>query len=226
MPNDSESDKAVGLESRKLLLEQLSSEYKILQDKIDKIGGFKFTIRGWSVTIVVASCIGATTARLPSPFLLLGLIIFVWIFGRMERIQTGYRETFARRCAEIERSIWRLLREQGSHVPGMVPKIAHELASDTRADLARWRNHPRVRRLVHAWRSDHEYVFCAVLIAVILFLTGWLALQPKAPERTDAPQLIQRNTPDSVPGAARQLAPMSGNQKGSKPNAPSKKTNP
>ncbi|MGB6942140.1 MAG: hypothetical protein WBE37_07090 [Bryobacteraceae bacterium] len=37
------------------LLDQLSSEYKILQDKIDKIGAFKFTIRGWSVTIVIAS---------------------------------------------------------------------------------------------------------------------------------------------------------------------------
>lgn len=162
MPNDSESDTAVGsIEPTKLLLEQLSSEYKILQDKIDKIGAFKFTIRGWSVTIVVASCIGATTARLPSPFLLLGLIVFVLVFGRMERIQTGYRETFAHRCAEIERWIWRLLREQGSHAPGMVPKIAHELADQTRVDLARWRNHPRVRFLAYAWRSDHEYVFVA-----------------------------------------------------------------
>ncbi len=116
MPNDPKLD-AAGTEARKLLIEQLSSEYKILQDKIDKIGAFKFTIRGWTVTIVVASCIGATTAHLPSAYLLLGLVVFVLVFGRMERIQSGYQETFAHRCAEIERWIWRLLREQGSHVP-------------------------------------------------------------------------------------------------------------
>lgn len=106
------------------LLDQLSSEYKILQDKIDKIGAFKFTIRGWSVTIVIASCIGATTARLPSPFLLLGLVVFVVVFGVMEHVQNGHGDTFGRRCAEIERLIWRILRERGLHVPGMVPRIA------------------------------------------------------------------------------------------------------
>ena len=34
-------------------------EYKILQDKIDKIGGFRFTIKGWSVTAVIAANIAA-----------------------------------------------------------------------------------------------------------------------------------------------------------------------
>jgi len=223
MPKDPESNPSVGsTKAAELLLEQLTGEYKILQDKIDKIGAFKFTIRGWSITIVVASCIGATTARLPSPFLLLGLIVFVVVFGRMEKIQTGYRETFARRCAEIERWIWRLLREQGSHVPGMVPKIAHELASQTRADLSRWRHHRRTRRLVYAWKSDHEYVFCSVLIVVIVILTVWLAAQPKTPERSDMHQNIQYNLPSPVLSVGSESK--AEKRKQTRPDAPSKKT--
>jgi len=35
--------------------QRLTDEYKILQDKIDKIGGFRFTIKGWSVTAVIAA---------------------------------------------------------------------------------------------------------------------------------------------------------------------------
>ena len=36
-------------------------EYKILQDKIDKIGGFRISIKGWSVTVVLAASAAATT---------------------------------------------------------------------------------------------------------------------------------------------------------------------
>jgi hypothetical protein len=223
MPNDPGSDSpARSAESTKLLLEQLSSEYKILQDKIDKIGAFKFTIRGWSVTIVIASCIGATTARLPSPFLLCGLIVFVVVFGVMEYVQARHRRIFGRRCAEIERRIWRLLREQGIHVAGMVPKIAHELADQTRADLRRWPK--RMRRPVRAVVSHGEVVFCVVLIAVIVALAFWLDRHPRAPERAETPRVIQVN----VTNPERSLSvPVSNKAEGRKdiePNA-SKKTN-
>lgn len=42
---------------------RLIDEYKILQDKIDKIGGFRFTIKGWSVTAVIAASAASTTAQ-------------------------------------------------------------------------------------------------------------------------------------------------------------------
>jgi hypothetical protein len=218
MPKDQESDPALrSMEATKLLLDQLSSEYKILQDKIDKIGAFKFTIRGWTVIIVVASCIGATTAHLPSPFLLLGLIVFVAVFWHMEHIQTGHREIFGRRCAEIERWIWRLLREQGAHVPRMVPKVAHEIADQTRADLGRWKN-PRVRRVVHALRSHDEYVFCTMLILVIVVLTVWLSYHAKSSE--DTRQIVQPAIAHPEPAPAVQPSPKTGNQKGPEQNAP------
>jgi hypothetical protein len=211
MPNDTESDPAVV--SRKLLLEQLSSEYKILQDKIDKIGAFKFTIRGWSVTIVVASCIGATTAHLPSPLLPLGLVVFVWLFFRMEQIQTQYREIFSQRCRDIERWIWRLLREQGAHAPGMVPKIAHEIADQTRIHR-RWKDSPRLlRSIVKVWKSDDDILFNAVLVVAIVILTIWLARHPNTPVRADQVQNIQYNVPNPDAGRPAPLSPKTDSRK-------------
>lgn len=48
---------------------RLTDEYKLLQDKIDKIGGFRFTIKGWSVTAVIAASAAgsAATRSLGSP---------------------------------------------------------------------------------------------------------------------------------------------------------------
>ena len=166
----------------------MSSEYKILQDNIDKIGAFKFTIRGWSVTIVIASCIGATTARLPSPFLLLGLVVFVVVFGVMEHVQTGHGNTFGRRCAEIERLIWRLLRERGLRVPGMVPRIAHDLADDNRAKLYRWKS-PRFRRVIRVIKANGETAFYFVQVAVIVTLTIWRARNTPSRQALQAPSI-------------------------------------
>jgi hypothetical protein len=218
MPDDANTK---ATPDNKDLLEQLSSEYKILQDKIDKIGAFRFTIRGWSITIVVASCVGATTARLPSPFLLLGLVVFVVVFGCMERVQTKHSEVFGRRCAEIERWIWRLLRDQGAHAPSMVPKIAHALADQTRADLHRWS--PRIRPLVHFLKSEGENVFYVILIVVVLSLTVWLWLagQPQRTENAESPQIIQYVVKGTETDASVQR---SEKQKETKQNAPKKQT--
>jgi hypothetical protein len=81
----------------------------------------------------------------------------------------------------------------------MVPRIAHDLADQTKVDLARWRNHPRLRQLADAWRSDHEYVFCTILIVVIVLLTAWLASHPKASEHPEAPQTPHFIIPVTAP---------------------------
>src|SRR6267154_5661686 len=48
-------------------VDKLENEYKILQDKIDKIGAFRFTIKGWSITVILAAAFaGASTAKIPA----------------------------------------------------------------------------------------------------------------------------------------------------------------
>lgn len=40
-------------------------EYKVLQDKIDKIGTFKFQIKGWAATILVGGLVGSKATDAP-----------------------------------------------------------------------------------------------------------------------------------------------------------------
>jgi hypothetical protein len=114
----------------KLLIDQLYSEYKILQDKLDKIGGFKFTIRGWSVTLVLASVFAVSSTKLTSPLLLFLLLIFVWLFFLLEQKQNNYSLLFGARLIQIEKILRRIIRntvkaDSPLRMIGMVPRIAH-----------------------------------------------------------------------------------------------------
>ncbi len=118
----------------KALLDQLSGEYRIIQDKIDKIAGFRFTIRGWSVTILVAFGFGADTMKLPPYWLLVAFLPLV-SFLLMERSQLRNHDILCDRAVRIERRIWRILRASSPArapvtIGGMVPKLAHELAEE------------------------------------------------------------------------------------------------
>lgn len=68
---------------------RLLDEYKILQDKMDKIGGFRFTIKGWSVTAVIAtSAAGAASKNLSTVIALsFGLAVMLFFFFQFERDQ-------------------------------------------------------------------------------------------------------------------------------------------
>lgn len=94
----------------KRVLEQMNSEYRILQDKLDKIGGFRTTIRGWSVTLVVASIIAAGSSKQVSPFFLSLLFIFIYAFDAMERKQNRYANIFGARILQLERRMREELR--------------------------------------------------------------------------------------------------------------------
>jgi hypothetical protein len=48
-PTDEEPDTSDSDDNRHV--EQIWTEYKLVQDKIDKIGDFKFRVKGWCVTL-------------------------------------------------------------------------------------------------------------------------------------------------------------------------------
>ena len=115
----------------KTLLEQMNSEYGILQDKLDKIGGFRTTIRGWSVTLVIASIIAAGSSTQVSPYFLSLLFVFIYSFYAMERKQNHYGNIFGARVLQLEKRMREELRfhVQDNPILGFYPGIAHHLHS-------------------------------------------------------------------------------------------------
>lgn len=112
-------------EQNKAFLEQLTAEYKIIQDKIDKIGGFRFTIRGWSVTLVtasIASIIAANPTRPVAPLLALPLLVFIVLFAMVEQKQNELELHFGARAFQVEREIHRVVRDMGEG-PVLSPRL-------------------------------------------------------------------------------------------------------
>ena len=50
-------------------------EYKILQDKIDKIGDFRFKIKGWTITLFTGFILGTIASPLPRIAFLFALVM-------------------------------------------------------------------------------------------------------------------------------------------------------
>ena len=106
VPQDRQSNT---LESE--FIARLLDEYKILQDKIDKIGAFRFTIKGWSITVLVAVVFAGSATNVKPLWalavcaiaVLVGLFLYEWQ-------QTILRYCFGQRCVLIEEQITHLLR--------------------------------------------------------------------------------------------------------------------
>jgi len=91
--------------------DRLADEYKILQDKIDKIGGFRFTIKGWSITVILGALFaGSTTNSLPRVPWLISLLVFLALFFLVEKEQTDLSYHFGQRAISIEIVLSRILR--------------------------------------------------------------------------------------------------------------------
>jgi hypothetical protein len=111
------------------LADRLSSEYEIVQDKIDKIGAFRFTIRGWTVTLVTGVIVAVANTRFFSPFAPLFLLVLLYIFASIERKQNRNQEILEDRAFEIEVE-WRRSNSgygRGQDAQVMSPWIAHTL---------------------------------------------------------------------------------------------------
>jgi hypothetical protein len=181
---------AASLETDKnILLEQMNSEYKLLQDKIDKIGAFRFTIRGWSVTLVIASIIAAGSSNIVSPYILGLLPLFVYALYTTERKQNHYSIVFGERALYLEKRIREELRShsQGEPIVGLFPGLAHHLHSV--------RQNENVGG-ARAWVTDPDhffYVVQVIAVAVAIAVLVWLAPASK-PDSFERQTVIQLQT--------------------------------
>ena len=94
------------------MTESLWQEYKILQDKIDRIADFRFRIKGWMVTIVIAISFGGyATGRLPYQAYP-SLLLVVFMFYAFEQSQKAWHGAFVSRLLTIEKEIVLVEAEQ------------------------------------------------------------------------------------------------------------------
>lgn len=80
-------------------------EYKILQDKVDRIADFRFRIKSWMVTIVLALSFGGyATGRLPT-LAYAGLVFLILMFYLFEHAQASWHNAFINRLIALEKDI-------------------------------------------------------------------------------------------------------------------------
>jgi hypothetical protein len=160
------------------LVNRLVDEYKILQDKIDKIGAFRFTIKGWSITVIIASIFaGSTTSAVPPWVLGVSLLGFLAAFFYFERQQTNFSYRFGQRVLRIEDVLSRLLRKMARELGSefvrdsfiglrSVPGIGHRGLRRT--------SRPRPRTVLRScFDADVWFYFAqALLVLAFIFLRG------------------------------------------------------
>ena len=100
----------------------LWEEYKILQDKIDNFGAFRFRIKGWVVSLVTAVLLAGAALRVPWFVTLLALPI-IGAFQLYESNQRLWRTAFTTRIQQIESNLRRKGIDDGVDPRDAAPRI-------------------------------------------------------------------------------------------------------
>lgn len=157
-------------------------EYKLLQAKVDGIGTFKFQIRGWAITLMVAFLVSGTAANIPSVAFLSSLFV-VGLFYLLDSNQQVWQNSFTRRLRDLENQL-----VKGSHdsrsarSPGIVYTIAMTAQTGN-----------RVRRFLFSWEAPLFYLLLTVLILAFTAASILRADQDQKPIK------IQIVSPSEVP---------------------------
>jgi hypothetical protein len=165
------------------LIDQLSAEYKILQEKLDKIGAFRFTVKGWSVTLVIGSIVAVSANRQVSPHLLWFLLLFVWVFFWVESKQDRLSRVYGKRIFQLEKHIYTVLRSSTDKSliakVGGAPLIANAIRSDRRSEQS-----PTRRTQLVQWAADSDNGFYLFQSAIIVAAFGILQFRSPARPRS------------------------------------------
>jgi hypothetical protein len=198
------------------LIDCLADEYKILQDKIDKIGGFRFTIKGWSITVILGALFAVSaTGSLPRLPWLLSLLVFIGLFFLVEKRQTDLSYHFGQRAMSIEVVLSRILRQSSTGgakndfvLLHFVPGIGHHLG---RLHQRRRNTGPRSKLRSFRDADLYFYLIQAAIVLVVVLTYG------NSQSRRASTQVLTINTASTSPTSGDRAAPTS---QGDEPTAP------
>jgi hypothetical protein len=181
----------------------LTDEYKILQDKIDKIGAFRITIKGWSVTATIAGLAAISSGKiLPPTVIALAIDVLLAFFFYFEREQVSLGSGFNGRARLIEIQIDKLRRaSHGGVLTFSTPNIARSSSSKKSKDLIKlsFRKYPNLEKyrigineqFRLAIKSD---VIFYLAMGIAAWLPGWSTITDKPQSKpTVVLQTIQRS---------------------------------
>lgn len=123
-----ESDSSPGSEQRREekkskqlsaeALKILWDEFKLVQDKMDRIGDFHFRVRTWAITLVTGAVVAGITNKV-AWYIYIATFPLIVSFNVIDKAQTHWQEALASRARQIE-NIFRRNRQEG-------PKIAQAI---------------------------------------------------------------------------------------------------
>lgn len=156
--------------------DRLASEYEIVQNKIDKIGAFRFTIRGWTITLVTGAILAIASATFLSPYAGFFLLVLLGVFAAIENKQNRNQQVLEDRAFEIEVEFRRMQRDGSSSqdMLMMTPRIAHSLRDRSLQDVGAFRR----------FLEDPDRWFYWVLVCVVIAAVAFLAyVRPRQASR-------------------------------------------
>lgn len=178
----------------------LWEEFKLTQDKIDRIGDFHFRVRTWAITLSTALVVAAIANKVPW-YAYLATLPLIVAFNLIDRAQTKWQGALLGRARHLEKQ----LRARGLEGP----RIAQFLDASRRDLMEGWFG----RRVVENGR-----VFYFVMYLLVLTASGLAWRNTSATASATRPSTAAPTTPPGTPPTpAGQVAPTA---PGSTPSTP------
>ncbi|PLX47883.1 MAG: hypothetical protein C0613_13225 [Desulfobulbaceae bacterium] len=177
----------------KNLINGLFEEYRIVQNKIDKIADFELKVRGWCITLESAIIISLMSGKIVflSSFHVIALMIFViLVLQFLEQEQLETKKILSKRALIIEQAIDRLLvvRDENDLKKKSINKNVFKLLKGsprTAIDLKNFGRNRTLRSLksMFSWKNHIFYYaqYCAIIALTILSLIGYWNVDSKNP---------------------------------------------
>jgi hypothetical protein len=189
---------------RERTLSYLSDEYKILQDKLDKIGAFRYTIKGWSVTAAVGGLIAGATGKGHSA-IIAGIVLdicLLWFFW-FEREQVVLSRKFGKRARDIEREVDSARKRLGWQSQYPAPRIASTLAGRKPFELITHQFSSRQREALRMRTNEEVRIARSadLLFYLALMILAWLPVffHPEIPQPATVNLVIGGQTSNTEP---------------------------
>jgi hypothetical protein len=163
------------------LIDGLFEEYRIVQNKIDKIADFELKVRGWCITLESAITISLMSGKIVfiSPFHVISLMLFIiLVFQFLEQEQLETKKVLSKRALIVEHAIDRLLvaREESDLKKKSINKYVFELLKGSPRTAIDMKNFGRNRTLksfknMFTWKNHVFYYAQYFVIIAMIFLS-------------------------------------------------------